>query len=70
MNDKIVNYYNELGINKDKKLPKNFKHHHIHHNSHILVLGKTGVGKSNWLLNYLERSAGEFHKILYFQVVH
>ena len=54
MNDKIVNFYNELNVNKDKKLPKNWKKHYIQHNSHILVVGKTGTGKTNWLLNYIK----------------
>ena len=66
MSDKIINFYNELEINKDKKLPKNWKKHYIHHNSHILVSGKIGTGKTNWLLNYIMRSAGEFSKIIVF----
>ena len=53
-------------MNKDKKLPKNWKKHKIEHNSHILVVGKTGTGKTNWLLNYIMRSAGEFSKIIVF----
>ena len=66
MNDKIVNFYDELNVNKDKKLPKRWKFHKIEHNSHILVVGKTGSGKSNFLLNYIMRSAGEFSKIIVF----
>lgn len=66
MKDKVINFYNELHINKDKKNPKNWKNHFISHNSHILVCGKTGTGKTNWLLNYLLRSAGEFHKVIIF----
>lgn len=66
MTDKIINFYNELEINKDKKLPKFLKKHYIHHNSHIFVCGKTGTGKTNWLLNYIMRSAGEFSKIIIF----
>jgi len=66
MSDRIINFYEELNINKDKKLPKHFKRHYIHHNSHILVIGKTGSGKSNFVLNYLARSAGEFSKIIIF----
>jgi len=30
------------------------------------VIGKTGSGKSNFVLNYLERSAGEFTKFYIF----
>ena len=66
MTDRIINFYEELNINKDKKLPKHFKKHYIHNNSHILVIGKTGSSKSNFVLNYVARSAGEFSKIIIF----
>jgi hypothetical protein len=66
MADKIVNYYNKLKIGSGLKKPKNYNKHLIEHNSHILVIGKTGTGKTNWLMNYLSRSNGEFSKIIIF----
>jgi DNA polymerase III delta prime subunit len=62
----IINFYDKLGIGKDKKLPKNWTSHYILHTSHILLIGRTGTGKTNAVLNYLKRSSGEFYKILIF----
>ena len=36
------------------------------HNSMILAIGGTGTGKTNALLNYINRSSCEFHKIIVF----
>lgn len=63
--DKIINFYQKLNI-KGSKLPKNFHKHKILHNSMILALGGTGTGKSNCLLNYINRSSGEFTDIIIF----
>jgi len=61
----LVNWYDKIGVNKNKsKLPKNWKNHHIYHNSMILCIGGTGTGKTNSLIDYLSRSSGEFHKII------
>jgi len=65
MSDKIINFYEKLNI-KGNKLPKNWKNHHIMHNSMILALGGTGTGKTNALLNYINRSSGEFVDIIIF----
>jgi len=62
----IVNFYDKLGINKDNKKPKNWTQHYIEHKSHILMIGKTGTGKTNCLCNYLKRTSGEFYKIIIF----
>ena len=60
----INNWYEKIGIsNTKKKLPKNYKNHHILHNSMILCIGPTGSGKTNALMDYIARSSGEFHKI-------
>ena len=64
MTDKIINFYDKLGIIKNKNAPKNWNKHHIYNNSMILCLGGTGTGKTNCLLNYLSRSSGEYHKII------
>ena len=63
MSDKIVNFYDKLGI-KGAILPKTFKRHHMFNKSHTLCLGGTGSGKSNALINYISRSSGEFYKII------
>ena len=65
MSKEIINFYEKLNI-KGNKLPKNYKHHGIMHTSMILALGGTGTGKTNALLNYINRSSGEFHKIIVF----
>ena len=64
MSDKIVNFYDKLGISKNSNLQKTWKKHHIYNNSHTLCLGGTGTGKSNALINYISRSSGEFYKII------
>ena len=61
----MINWYDKIGANDKKpKLPKNWKNHHINHNSMILCIGGTGTGKTNALIDYLSRSSGEFHKII------
>jgi len=61
----IINWYDKIGANNNnKKLPKKWKDHHIHHNSMILCIGPTGAGKSNSLMDYIARSNGEFYKII------
>jgi hypothetical protein len=64
MTDKIINFYDKLGLIKNSNLPKSWKKHHIYNNSMILCLGGTGSGKSNALVNYIARSSGEFYKII------
>ena len=61
--DKIVNFYDKLGI-KGAALPKTWKKTHMFNKFHTLCLGGTGSGKSNALINYISRSSGEFYKII------
>jgi hypothetical protein len=63
MSDKIVNFYDKLGI-KVLVLPKTWKKHHMYNKCHTLCLGGTGSGKINALINYISRSSGEFYKII------
>ena len=65
MSKEIINFYEKLNI-KGNKLPKNFAKHYIQHNSMILCLAGTGAGKTNALLNYINRSSGEFVDIIIF----
>jgi hypothetical protein len=61
--DKIVNFYEKLGI-KGSARPKTWEKTHMYNKCHTLCLGGTGSGKSNSLLNYISRSSGEFYKII------
>ncbi len=63
MSDKIVNFYDKLGI-KGTVLPKTWKKHHMFNKSHCVCIGGTGSGKSNVVINYISRSSGEFYKII------
>lgn len=64
MSNDLINWYDKLNIKgSGAKLPSTFKNHHILHNSMILEIGQTGTGKTNALMNFLQRSSGEFHKI-------
>ncbi len=49
MSDKIVNFYDKLGI-KGAVLSKTFKRHYMFNKSHTLCVGGTGSGKSNALI--------------------
>jgi len=59
----IVNFYSLLPKSKEKKTV-GFNNHYIEKNSRLLLIGASGTGKSNALLNFIERSSGEFHKII------
>lgn len=59
----LTNFYSLLPKSKDKK-PIGFNHHMIDKNSRILMIGSSGTGKSNSLLNFIEKSSGEFFKII------
>jgi hypothetical protein len=63
MNDKIVNFYDKLGI-KGSAQPKTWDKTHMYNKCHALCLGDTGSGKSNVLINYISRSSGEFYRII------
>ncbi len=63
MSDKIVNFYDKLGI-KGSVHPKTWAKTHMYNKSHCLCCGGTGSGKSNGLINYISRSSGEFYKII------
>ena len=59
----LVNFYSLLPKDKQKQ-PIGFKNHLIDKNSRILMIGSSGTGKSNSLLNFIEKSSGEFSEII------
>jgi len=59
----VVNFYSLLPKQKERKTV-GYNNHFIDKNSRILMIGASGTGKSNALLNFIERSSGEFDKII------
>ena len=63
MAEDLVNFYSLIPKTKKASI-KNFKTHFIEPNSRILMIGGSGTGKSNAILNFIERSSGTFSKII------
>jgi len=62
MSDKIKNFY--LEIKQDKKVnDKNYKNHMILSNSRIALIGGSGTGKTQFLLNFLDRVGPKFYEL-------
>jgi hypothetical protein len=59
----LTNFYSLLPKDKQKQ-PLGYKNHMIDKNSRILMIGSSGTGKSNSLLNFIEKSSGEFSEII------
>jgi len=66
--DKIQNWYLKVDKkNQDEpKIDKDFKHHFILPNSRIALIGGSGAGKTNVLLEYLHRKNGNFYEVIIF----
>jgi ABC-type dipeptide/oligopeptide/nickel transport system ATPase component len=64
----IINFYEHLPkhLKAEVKLDKNFKKHYILPNSMICIIGSTGCGKSNAILNWLSRCDDKFYQIIVF----
>lgn len=61
----LTNFYSYVPKEKGAKdKPKGYKNHYIDKNSRILMIGSSGTGKSNALINFVEKSSGEFFKII------
>ena len=67
----MINFYDKLS-KEDKsetKLDKHFKNHHILPNSMIGIIGGTGSGKSNALLNLISKQNSKYFDIIIFNPV-
>lgn len=60
----LTNFYSYVPKDKNSDKMKGYKNHFIDKNSRILMVGSSGTGKSNALINFVEKSSGEFHKII------
>jgi hypothetical protein len=70
MTDKITNFYEKLPKHlKKDTVDKTFKNHHILPNSMICAIGGTGTGKSNFVMNMIQRMPNKFYKIMIFNPV-
>ena len=68
MSNNLTNFYEKLPSNlkRENKLDKNFKKHHILPTSMICIIGGTGSGKSNAVVNLINHQSGKyFHLIIY-----
>lgn len=61
----MKNFYNEIKTKKQKR-DKNFNKHHIEPNSMMCCIGGTGTGKSNSLVNFIDKKRDAFHDIIIF----
>ena len=66
--DKITNWY--LKIDKKNQdtptIDKDFNRHFVLPNSRIALIGGSGIGKTNMLLEFLHRKNGAFYEIIIF----
>jgi hypothetical protein len=61
----MKNFYKEIK-NKPQKRDKHFEKHHIEPASMICTIGGTGTGKTNALVNFLDKKRDAFHDIIIF----
>src|SRR5665648_91640 len=66
--DKIKNYYELLpkNLKQERKLDANYKKHYIQPCSMICCIGGTGSGKTNALIDFLNRKNNSFYEIIIF----
>jgi ABC-type cobalamin/Fe3+-siderophores transport system ATPase subunit len=68
MSDKVKNYYELLSkdLKQERKVDANFKKHYIQPCSMICCIGGTGSGKTNALIDFLNRKNNAFYDIIIF----
>lgn len=66
--DTVTNWYSKIGggSGKKQKMDKNFKKHLIKPNAMITIIGPTGSGKSNALIEFLSRKNDAFYEMTIF----
>ena len=64
----IINFYDHLPkhLKSETKVDKNFKQHYILPNSMICLIGGSGSGKTNAILNWLSKCPDKFYQIIIF----
>jgi hypothetical protein len=60
----LFNFYSQIPKDKSKEKTKTYKNHFIDKNSRILMIGSSGTGKSNALINFIEKTSDDFHRII------
>lgn len=64
----IINFYDKLPnhLKNETKVDKNFKQHYILPNSMVCLIGGSGSGKTNAILNWLSKCPDKFYQIIIF----
>lgn len=68
MSDKLNNWYEHIDEEfvRKPKIDKNYTNHYINPCSHVCLIGQTGTGKTNALIEFLRRKPETFYKIILF----
>ena len=66
MPDVIANWYDKLPNKPVVKKDKNFSKHHILPNSMVCCIGGTGAGKTNALVEFMNRKNDAFYHVIIF----
>jgi hypothetical protein len=64
--DTIKNYYEVIGGSIKKTQDKNYKNHYIQTPARICILGQSGAGKSNSVVNLISRFGQIFYRMVIF----
>lgn len=64
--DNIKNFYEIIGGSIKKKHDKNYKNHYIELPARICIIGQSGAGKSNVVVNLISRFGAIFYRMVIF----